>query len=137
MRICPGCGTIAPLSRTACGVCSTPFGQGAVASGRLGPLLFACIHGADFTCKACGIRSPLGTIELEGQVECWGCGLTQAFDAVQWTDALGHAHDVADLAGPAPEPGAGTPHRRQEPAREDRRRVHVLDEEPEHVHHGR
>ena len=103
MRICPGCGIIAPLSRTACGVCSTPFGQGAVAPGRLGPLLFACIHGADFTCKACGIRSPLGTIELEGQVECWGCGLTQAFDAVQWTDALGHAHDVADLAGPAPE----------------------------------
>ncbi len=22
---------------------------------------------------------------------------------MQWTDALGHAHDVADLAGPAPE----------------------------------
>ena len=31
------------------------------------------------------------------------CGIAQAFDAVQWTDALGHAHDVADLAGPSPE----------------------------------
>lgn len=31
------------------------------------------------------------------------CGIAQAFDAVQWTDALGHAHDVADLAGPNPD----------------------------------
>jgi hypothetical protein len=104
IRVCPGCGVIAPFGRTACGVCETPFGPAApVAPGRVGSLLFACIHGCDFTCKACGIRSPLGTIELEGQVECWGCGLNQAFDAVQWTDALGHAHDVADLSGPNPE----------------------------------
>lgn len=74
-----------------------------MAAGRLGSMLFACIHGCDFTCKACGIRSPLGTLELDGQVECWGCGLNQAFDAAQWTDALGHAHDVADLSGPSPE----------------------------------
>ncbi len=31
------------------------------------------------------------------------CGIGQAFDAVQWSDALGHAHDVADLSGPNPD----------------------------------
>jgi hypothetical protein len=104
MRICPGCGIIAPLGRTACGVCHAAFGATApVAPGRVGPLLFACIHGCDFTCSACGKRSPLATIDIEGQVECMCCGIAQAFDAVQWTDALGHAHDVADLAGPSPE----------------------------------
>jgi hypothetical protein len=104
IRICPGCGIIAPFGRTSCSVCSTSFGATApVAAGRLGPLLFACIHGSDFTCSACGKRSPLATIDIEGQVECMCCGLAQAFDAVQWTDALGHAHDVADLAGPNPD----------------------------------
>jgi len=108
IRICPGCGIIAPLGRTACSVCNTSFGAtiGAtapVAPGRLGPVLFACIHGCDFTCSACGKRSPLATIDLEGQVECICCGIVQAFDAVQWTDALGHAHDVVDLAGPNPD----------------------------------
>lgn len=107
IRICPGCGIIAPLGRTACSVCNAPFGApGAtapVAAGRFGPMLFACVHGCDFTCSACGKRSPLATIDVDGQVECMCCGIAQAFDAVQWTDALGHAHDVADLAGPNPE----------------------------------
>lgn len=66
-------------------------------------MLFACVHGCDFTCTACGKRSPLATVDLDGEVECMGCGLRQAFDIVQWTDALGHAHDVADLSGPNPE----------------------------------
>ncbi|MEA2746621.1 MAG: hypothetical protein QOI41_764 [Myxococcales bacterium] len=104
IRVCPGCGIIAPLGRTACSVCNASFGATApVAPGRLGPMLFACIHGCDFTCSACGKRSPLATIDVSGQVECMCCGITQAFDAVQWTDALGHAHDVVDLAGPSPD----------------------------------
>jgi hypothetical protein len=49
------------------------------------------------------MRSPLATLELDGQVECMRCGLAQAFDVVQWSDALGHAHDVVDLSGPHPE----------------------------------
>jgi hypothetical protein len=57
------------------------------------------------------MRSPLATIELEGKVECMGCGLTQAFDAVQWSEALAHAHDVADLSGPNPEGQTPTPGR--------------------------
>jgi hypothetical protein len=66
-------------------------------------VLFACIHACDFACSACGSCSPLATIELEGKVECMGCGLTQAFDAVQWSEALTHAHDVTDLSGSNPE----------------------------------
>ena len=102
VRICPGCGVIAPTARTSCSVCQTPFGAPVLAAGRVGPLVFACIHGCEFTCKACGIKSPLGTLELEGQAECWGCGIVQAFDVAQWTDALGFAHGVADLAGFGP-----------------------------------
>jgi hypothetical protein len=112
IRVCPGCGLIAPLGRTACSVCNAAFGATApVAPGRVGPLLFACIHGCDFTCSACGKRSPLATIDVEGQVECMCCGIAQAFDAVQWTAALGHAHDVADLAGPSPEGQSPAPGR--------------------------
>lgn len=33
-----------------------------------------------------------------------GCGLRQAFDVVQWTDALGFAHGVADLSGHVGDP---------------------------------
>lgn len=101
IRICPGCGVIAPLSRTACNVCNAPFGpQPLVASGRAGAAVLVCVHAADFTCKACGIRSPLATIDASGQAECMGCGLRQAFDVVQWTDALTFAHGVGDLSGP-------------------------------------
>ena len=104
MRVCPGCGIIAPFARPECGVCKTPFGPTPpVAAGRVGSVLFACIHGCEFKCTACGMPSPLASVELGGQVECMRCGLVQAFDVAQWTDALGHAHDVADLAGPNPE----------------------------------
>jgi hypothetical protein len=103
MRICLGCGIIAPLGRQACSVCNAPFAAAPFAPGRIGSMLFACIHACDFTCSACGKRSPLATIDIDGQVECMCCGLSQRFDVVQWTDALGHAHDVADLSGPNPD----------------------------------
>jgi hypothetical protein len=104
MRVCPGCGIIAPFARAECGACKTPFGPAPpIAAGRDRSILFACIHVCEFKCTACGMYSPLASVELGGQVECMRCGLTQAFDVVQWTDALGHAHDVADLSGPSPE----------------------------------
>ena len=104
IRVCPGCGIIAPFARAECGACKTPFGPTPpVAAGRVGSVLFACIHGCEFKCSACGMQSPLASVELGGQVECMRCGLVQSFDVAQWTDALGHAHDVADLSGPNPE----------------------------------
>lgn len=105
VRICAGCGIIAPSMRTSCSVCNAPFSpQPLVAAGRVGSAVLACVHAADFTCKACGIRSPLATLDCEGQAECMGCGLRQAFDVVQWTDALGFAHGVADLSGHVGDP---------------------------------
>lgn len=105
MRVCPGCGVIAPFSRTSCNVCQAAFApQPLEVPGRVGTMLFACIHSADFACNACGQRSPLLTIDLSGQVECLRCGLVQAFDTVQWTDALGFAHGVADMTGPTQDP---------------------------------
>ena len=105
VRICPGCGVVAPLARTSCKACSAPLPpQPLVAPGRVGPEVLVCLHEADFACKACGVRSPLATLDCEGQAECMGCGLRQDFDPAQWTDALGFAHGVADLSGPNLDP---------------------------------
>lgn len=66
-------------------------------------MLFACIHACDFACTACGKRSPLASVDISGHAECMCCGLSQRFDSVQWTEALEHAHNIADLCGPNPE----------------------------------
>lgn len=100
IRICAGCGIVAPTARQACSVCNTPFPpQGLFAAGRVGPCVLVCIHLADFACKACGIRSPMATVDADGEAECMGCGLRQAFDVAQWKDALTFAHGVGDLSG--------------------------------------
>lgn len=119
VRICAGCGVIAPTQRTSCSVCNAPFppqplfGPGraptpssSTAYDRQPPCVLVCVHLADFTCKACGIRSPLATVDAGGEAECMGCGLRQAFDVVQWTDALGFAHGVGDLSGHNTDPVA-------------------------------
>jgi len=109
VRICAGCGIIAPTQRSQCSVCNAPFPpQPLFGPGRAGmpPCVLVCVHLADFTCKACGIRSPLATVDADGEAECMGCGLRQAFDVVQWTDALGFAHGVGDLSGHNTDPVA-------------------------------
>ena len=86
VRICAGCGVIAPTARTSCSVCNAPFPpQPLHAAGRAGmpPCVLVCVHSADFACKACGIRSPLATLDCMGEAECMGCDLHQAFDVVQ------------------------------------------------------
>ncbi|MBS2013285.1 MAG: hypothetical protein JST00_10385 [Deltaproteobacteria bacterium] len=107
VRICVGCGVIAPTIRTSCNVCQAPFPPQPVhAAGRAGmpPCVLVCVHAADFACKACGIRSPLATLDCMGEAECMGCGLRQAFDVVQWTDAMTFAHGVGDLSGNSIDP---------------------------------
>jgi hypothetical protein len=104
MRVCPGCGVIAPIARTDCSVCKHAFGQTPpTAPGREGPLLFACVHDCSVPCRGCGLRTPLGTIVADTTITCVRCGLNQIFDVEQWREALRHAHNVVDLAGPNPE----------------------------------
>src|SRR5262249_40579502 len=102
--VCPGCGVIAPSMRTSCLVCNTPFGATPLAaSGRAGAGIWVCIVGCDFQCRGGGLRSPLHGFDVDGEVECQRCGLTQAFDTSQWKEALEHVHAVGDLSGPNPE----------------------------------
>jgi hypothetical protein len=119
IRICGGCGTIAPVQRASCSICQRAFPpQPIVAAGGEGGAVWARIHEADFLCRGCGLRSPM-TLTFAAEAECHRCGLHQAFPAGQWDKALARAHGVADLAGPDPEGrfpgpppvGAHNPHR--------------------------
>jgi hypothetical protein len=103
IRVCPGCGVIAPLARTTCVCCNTPFGAAPpVAPGGAGTAVFARVHESDFECRGCGLRSPI-PLTFEGEAECLRCGLRQAFAEGQWEEAVAVAHAVADLTGPDPE----------------------------------
>jgi hypothetical protein len=110
LNVCPGCGVIAPVQRTSCILCNTPFGPAPlVAPGAVGNAVFARIHESDFECRGCGLRTPV-TLGFDAEVECHRCGLRQAFTPGQWEEALDTAHAVADLCGPNPEgrfPGMG------------------------------
>lgn len=104
MSVCPGCGVIAPVSRTDCTVCNRAFGSAApTIEARFDGNYWACIIECDFSCRGCGMRSPLDSLDTltgSGEVECRRCGLMQAFDVDQWEEALRFAQDVADCAGP-------------------------------------
>ena len=56
-----------------------------------------------FTCNSCKFLAPLDGLDADGAVECAHCGLRQRFEVQHWAPALGVAHAVGDLAGPAPE----------------------------------
>jgi hypothetical protein len=107
MRVCPKCGTIAPVERTACSVCDASITGPAFAEPRPDGVMFAEVFECDFQCRSCGLRSALDTFCFEAEVDCSRCGTTQAFDVAQWEEALHHAHSVADLSGP-PAGGQGS-----------------------------
>ncbi len=103
LRICPGCGAIAPTARASCGLCEAPFPpQPLVAPGGVGGAVFARVNESDFECRGCGLRSPV-SLAFQAEAECQRCGLVQAFAPGQWEEALETAHGVADLCGPDPE----------------------------------
>lgn len=101
MRVCPSCGVIAPLSRTECTACGAHYGNAPpTVEARFDKNYWACIIEADFACRGCGMRSPMDSLDVDGEVDCRRCGMTQTFDADQWDEALVFAQDVADCAGP-------------------------------------
>jgi hypothetical protein len=103
IRICPQCGIIAPTSKASCAFCNHAFGTAApVLPPRVDGMVFVCVGGCDFACRGCGLRSSLGGLDVDGEVECRRCGMVQAFDVSQWEEVLGFAHNVADLSNPAP-----------------------------------
>lgn len=103
IRVCAGCGVIAPLQRSSCAICNTTFGPTpAIASGAEGGAVWARIHESDFVCRGCGLRSPT-TVGFGEEIECLRCGLRQAFPPGQWEKGLAAVHAVADLCGPDPE----------------------------------
>lgn len=103
LPLCPGCGAIGPLQASRCEHCSRELAEprwwAPVAQQRL---LWARVQ-VSFECRACGHRSPLNHLDVDGSVDCLSCGIAQRFDIKQWWKPLEHAHAVADLTGPHPE----------------------------------
>jgi hypothetical protein len=101
LRVCPGCGVIAPTQTTSCTMCGTAFGACApVVAGGFGNAVWACILECDVPCRACGLRTPVSGFHLAGEIFCERCGQFQRFLPDQWRGALGHAHEVARFCGP-------------------------------------
>lgn len=107
LRICHGCGAIAPTERQGCSICGLAFTRlEERAPERPDGAYWAQLR-TELTCRQCGSKSPVDEPELEGTVTCAACHTVQAFDTSVWEEALAHAHAVADLAGPSPEGRAG------------------------------
>ncbi|MBL8716648.1 MAG: zinc ribbon domain-containing protein, partial [Myxococcales bacterium] len=101
IRVCPGCGVVAPIARTSCSVCNHTWGsQPLIVPARADDRYWACIVECDFECRGCGFRSPLDSLDIDGEVECRKCGLPQKFEVDQWKEVLYTAQNVADTAGP-------------------------------------
>ena len=103
LPLCPGCGVVGPLQASRCEHCKRELGEqrwwAAVAQQQL---VWARVQ-VSFECRACGHRSALNHLDIDGSVDCLSCGIAQRFDAKQWWTPLEHAHAVADLTGPHPE----------------------------------
>lgn len=109
MRICHGCGAIAPTERSSCAICQRPFSSLELrAPARLDGAYWAQIR-TELTCRQCGKKSPIDEPDLDGTINCIHCSTMQAFDMDAWEEGFAHAHAVADLAGPSPEGRAPTP----------------------------
>jgi hypothetical protein len=101
VRVCAGCGVIAPLSRAACVVCATPFpSPPLVASGEASGAVWGCVIEADVACRVCALRTPIHGLYVEGELTCERCENLQAFDVDQWKEALDVVHKVAATCAP-------------------------------------
>ncbi|MBI2392983.1 MAG: zinc ribbon domain-containing protein [Deltaproteobacteria bacterium] len=107
MRVCGTCGVIAPTGRAECSVCGGTIANAPTVQAREDGNYWACVLECDFACRACGMRSPLDGLDLDGTVECRRCGVQQTFDLEQWDEVLNFAEDVADCAGPPGRLGKG------------------------------
>lgn len=96
MKVCAGCGSVAPHPELPCALCAE---RGSVdapdASGRQFYVAVRC----QFQCRGCGRLAPADDVDVDGVIRCAMCGLSQAFDATVWRDAVAVAHGLGDLAG--------------------------------------
>ncbi len=107
MRICHGCGAIAPTERSSCAICHRAFTSGELrAPIRQDRAYWAQIR-TELTCRQCGKKSPIDEPDLDGTINCVHCSTLQAFDMDAWEEGFAHAQSVADLAGPSPEGRGG------------------------------
>ena len=103
--MCRACGValLANNPEGTCGVCKKPVSQIAITMPDPGPDdVWVAVRTA-FICNQCQMRAPLDGLHTDSTVDCPHCGLHQAFDPNRFGDAMEHAHNVGDLAGPHPE----------------------------------
>ncbi len=96
MNVCAACGINAPKPDLPCAACG---GKGSIEAPAPTRELFCVGVRCQFQCRGCGRLAPLDDVDLDGLVRCALCGLTQAWDASAWRDALAQAHALGDLAG--------------------------------------
>lgn len=109
LPLCRGCGVVAPLERKRCDGCQRDLEPRWWVPVAAEQLLWVRVE-ASFECRACGHRSPINHLDVDGSVSCFNCGIEQRFDVGAWWDLLEDAHAAADLTGPhreglLPEPG--------------------------------
>ena len=102
VTLCATCGVVAPTLGTSCLVCKRAFDVPRRSVTLDGDTYWVALR-CTYTCRACAFPSPLEGIELDAGVNCVQCGAFQRFDKSGWDGALAFAHEVGDLAGPAPE----------------------------------
>jgi len=103
LRVCPGCGVVAPSTRTRCTLCDTMFAQNTPPIAPRSDGVFFVRVECRFECRECGQLSPLNFLDLGGTIPCVRCRMDHALELDAWSEGLAHAHAVGDLAGPDPE----------------------------------
>jgi len=101
LRICPGCGAIAPTQGTKCVRCKTSLASPLTVHDPVTGFWVGVE--AMFKCRACGHRSPINFLDVDGDVRCLRCGIDQELARDLWWDGLALAHAAGDLHGPGPE----------------------------------
>jgi DNA-directed RNA polymerase subunit RPC12/RpoP len=101
VRICGRCGVYAPPVAYSCEHCGADLAEHA-RSVEWGRYIAVAIE-LQFTCRGCGLLSPLDWLDADGAVECVRCDLVQKFEDGWWRRVLDRAHAVGDLWGADPE----------------------------------
>lgn len=100
LPLCRGCGVVAPLEQSRCSACARELESPRWwVPAAVEQLLWVQVR-ASFECRACGHRSPIDHLDVDGSVRCLSCGIEQRFENKQWWGVLEQAHALADLTGP-------------------------------------
>ena len=96
LRVCTGCGTVAPAGRPTCSQCSSSLDSASEVQ-----LVRDGLHCArvivELRCGACRFWAPIDGLPEDSAIECAHCDLRQAVEPDDWEKLLDTAHAAADM----------------------------------------